>query len=366
MRLAVATWVSLALVACTDATKQVTQFDDLYGDAEEHHEEGGGGGGGAYGAAAYHAPEPAYHAPEPAYHAPEPAYHAPEPAYHAPEPAYHAPEPAYHEPAPAYEPPYEQKEEYEEPSGEYDKVPYEAEPAAYVPAAVPEVLYVEPCKNNADCGQGICDIHYKCRCMDFWWTPNPKKHIKGRHFNPKAHRQHGEDRRLGGGFRLGEDEEDRSLFEDDLSLPTGPLVQPCSQKRKSQAEAFLLQLFLGVFGMGCFYLGEGWTGMAWCNLIFGCFPLFVCLAHCLCFGVFRCCVAPIASCMAKICCCIPGINAFDPDNLLDQTEEEFNELMCMNCCYCMASITALVLWIISLVMITNDCITGPGIPCVPW
>lgn len=228
---------------------------------------------------------------------------------------------------------------------------------AYVPAAKPEVLYVEPCKNNADCGQGICDIHYKCRCMDFWWTPNPKRGIKPRDYNPSLHRLHGEDRRL-----RQSSEEDRSLFEDDLSLPSGPLVRPCSQKRKSQAEAFLLQLFLGWMGFGCWYLGSGWYGMAVATMIFGCFPVVVCLIDCLCGTFCLCCVKPIVSCISRCCsCCFKKESK--PD---DMTEAEFDRVMCTNFCYCLASIAFLVLWIISLVMITNDCVTGPGIPCVPW
>jgi hypothetical protein len=29
-------------------------------------------------------------------------------------------------------------------------------------------------------------------------------------------------------------------------------------------------------------------------------------------------------------------------------------------------VVGFILWIVSLVAITNDCVTGPGIPCVPW
>jgi hypothetical protein len=312
-------WASMVLVTdATTATSQLAAYDDLYGDS-----------GG------YEAPK-AEAAP---YH--PPAYEPPK--YEPPAPAYQPPAPAYQPPAPAYEPPYEQEEYNEKPSGEYDNVPYEEEPMAYVPAATAEVLYVEPCKNNADCGQGICDITYKCRCMDFWWTPNPKHNtrdtaIRPRQFNPKSKR------------RLQEH---------------GPLVRPCSQKRKSQAEAFLLQLFLGWFGCGCWYLGSGWYGMAVANLIFGCFPLIICLVECACGTLCLCCIGPVVACITKICCCF-GFTPYTADKDISVDEAVYNRDMCMNFCYGLASVVALVLWIISLVMIANDCVTGPGIPCVPW
>jgi len=325
-------WVCAALVSAASA-KTAGYGDDLYGDEAA----------------------PAYEAPKPAY---EP------PAYHAPAPAYHAPEP-YHEPPIPPADTYSAVPDYqEEPSKEYEGVPYEEEKMEYFPQAAAQKKFLEPCKVDADCGQGICDVDYRCRCMDYWWTPDPKPETAAFH-GPQAAAYHEPAPQAAayhepaGYRRLREvDVTDRSLFEDDLEL-IQEKTRPCSLKRKSQAEAFLLQLFLGYFGMGCFYLG--WNGLGAACFIFGMFPLVWCIVTTFCETLCTCCVKPIAKCVASVCCCF-----YPKTKPMDIEEDEYERQQCKACCGSLAGLTFVILWIVSLAAIANDCNTDGGIPCVPW
>jgi len=333
--------VSLLASVSAKASESAGYGEDLYGDSEETNN--------------YEAPKP-YEAPKEAAAYEPQHYEAPKAAAYEPQ-HYEAPKAAAYEPqnyeapkAAAYEPPaenYEEKSPYpidpavDEKVDEYEGVEYEApEEMEYMPDAVDQKLYLEPCQNDHECGQGICDTDHKCRCMDFWWTPDPK---------PTNHRR-----------RLGDSRALQYQAQASYEIKT----QPCSMKRKSQAEAFLLQLFLGPLGMGCFYLG--WNGYGAASLILGMFPFFFFIFVCFCATACVCCVAPLVWCTEKICCCCFPKEDEDHHDKPDDIKEVERRRRCQSCCGLIISITYLIVWIVSLFQIANHCNTDGGIPCVPW
>jgi len=264
-----------------------------------------GGGGGAYGAAAEEHAEPAYQAPAEEHHE---EYHAPVRAaavYHAP---IRAAAPAYHAPMAA--------------------------------------AYAAP----------VAEFHIHPACNSGGPTPG-----YGESVQMEAH----------GGYRNLRN--DRTLFEDDLEEPfddpgcghgvcvlapgghgecicdasfmTTEDSGPCGQHQKSQGVAFLLQLFLGPFGAGGFYLGGGWIAGA---------------IICLLFGGLGMCIAPILACIANgvfdfldcvFCDCLSG-----PNPMCGATT--------VTCCWAVLHCAALITWFVTLIIIGVDCKVG-GIPCVP-
>lgn len=185
---------------------------------------------------------------------------------------------------------------------------------------------------------------------------HPACHIGG----PTPIRANGEYRKL---------RADRTLFEDDLEEPyddpgcghgvcvlapgghgecicdaafmTTETSGPCGQHQKSQGVAFLLQLFLGPFGAGAFYLGGPWLGTA---------------IICLLFIGLGVCVAPIAA------CAVTGI--FDLFcgwcNACNCAQNTVTVMCCLGVLHCAGLIT----WFVSLIVIGVDCKVS-GIPCVP-
>jgi hypothetical protein len=180
--------------------------------------------------------------------------------------------------------------------------------------------------------------------------------------------------RMGGGYRMlsGKVQGDRSLEEDDLEEPfddpgcghgvcvlapgghgecicdaafmTTPTSGPCGQHQKSQGVAFILQLFLGFFGAGAFYLGSGWvaTGVV-----------------CLLFGALGVCIAPIIACASfGLLKCIPFCRPGGACGFVSNQKEL--TLCCVGFLHCVALIT----WFVSLIIIGVNCKVN-GIPCVP-
>jgi len=172
----------------------------------------------------------------------------------------------------------------------------------------------------------------------------------------------------GGGYR--NLRSDRTLFEDDLQEPfddpgcghgvcvlapgghgecicdaafmTTEDSGPCEQHQKYQGVAFILQLFLGPFGAGCFYLGGGWIATA-----------IICLLFC----GFNLCVVPVLGCLFAgffntICSCCPN---FQPNTCSPST---------MICCQGILHCAGLITWFVSIIVIGVDCKVH-GIPCVP-
>jgi len=254
-----------------------------------------------------------------------PAYHAEAaaaPAYHAEAaaaPVYHAPAPAYH-PAPMAQ--------------------------AYAAPVEAEEFHIHPACNSGGPTAGYA-------------APMAMEAPR-----------YGASEARGGGYR--NLRSDRTLFEDDLQEPfddpgcghgvcvlapgghgecicdasfmTTEDSGPCGQHQKSQGVAFLLQLFLGPFGAGAFYLGGGWIATALICLLFGHFglilaPIFVCCVA----GVFR----DISFCTGLNCC--RGLFS-NPNSVL--------------CCATILHSAALITWFVSLIVIGADCKVH-GIPCVP-
>merc|ERR1712118_245891 len=127
--------------------------------------------------------------------------------------------------------------------------------------------------------------------------------------------------------------------------------------------AFLLQVFLGPLGIGCFYL-------KWYAL--GC--------GCLFFGALGYCVVPIIYCFARTCfacfCCTFCRCIYDRDNnfenedgVIDDAEKEAQAAAAFACIQFWVFIVGLICWIVALVEISTNCeskVDGSEIPCVPW
>lgn len=128
----------------------------------------------------------------------------------------------------------------------------------------------------------------------------------------------------------------------DAGFMTTPDSGPCEQHQKSQGVAFILQLFLGFFGAGCFYLGGSWLASAWVCLLFGAFAFCVApVVACVTQGLFRPCCGDQAD---KCCPKIPPATAA--------------------CCFGFLQCVGAIVWLVSLVEIGSDCHVD-GIPCIP-
>merc|ERR1719231_92751 len=164
------------------------------------------------------------------------------------------------------------------------------------------------CTSNAQCGEGYCNLDdKKCVCTDYWWTTEENN--------------------------------------------------PCAVARKSKVIAFLLQVFLGPFGIGCFYLGWWFLGLA-CLFLLGfgclCIPFMLCLLQ-----TSAQCLKSIVNCICSDCC------SFLWEGKTDEEKEQIKQDYCFYCCASFLTFLGVIFWIISLVQISNDCVSD-GVPCVPW
>jgi len=150
-------------------------------------------------------------------------------------------------------------------------------------------------------------------------------------------------------------------------------IYPCSAKRPDQLTAFLLQLFLGGFGSGCFYLGHGWVILGvYCLIFVGCvccfFPCVVCCMACGLDSIVACFTGPcraIAVCLG----CAGATKGKNNPGLDDwQQVEEIRNTRARNCFVVTFTLVGLIMWIYSLFEICNHCYireNGVKIPCKP-
>jgi len=128
----------------------------------------------------------------------------------------------------------------------------------------------------------------------------------------------------------------------DQAFMTTPDSGPCEQHQKSQGVAFILQLFLGPFGAGAFYLGGGWIGTA-CVCLFTGALAFITLP-------LVCCVKGLFNTICGDCCGVPSFCPSNPNTIL--------------CCAGFLQCVMVITWFVSLIYIGVDCKVD-HIPCVP-
>lgn len=127
----------------------------------------------------------------------------------------------------------------------------------------------------------------------------------------------------------------------DQAFMTTPDSGPCEQHQKSQGVAFILQLFLGPFGAGCFYLGGGWIGSGVVCLLCG----------------------ALAWIMLPIVCCVKGFfnNLCGECGVPTCCPTNENTILC---CAGIMQCAMVITWFVSLIYIGVDCKVD-SIPCVP-
>merc|ERR1719162_1874669 len=236
-----------------------------------------------------------------------------------------------------------------------------AAPAYHAPMVRTQAAYHAPVAQVAAYG-AVQELHIHPACSDGGPTPERAQAA-------------GDYRKLGGKVSHRKlvdyiENSKRSLFEDDLEEPfddpgcghgvcvlarggrgecicdaafmTTPESGPCGQHQKSQGVAFILQLFLGFFGAGAFYLGGGWMATGVVCLLCGALGVIVApLVMCLMNGLFNTC------CQGASDRCNCG---------LSNTTTA--------CCVGFLQCVAVIVWFVSLVIIGSDCKVD-GIPCVP-